>query len=389
MKNSLRTMKLTGLILAVLFASVSGYQFWEQRHFKEPVVLGQGVTEVKKLSDYSPVVKGTVNDCNVYILDSGKPGGTALLIGGTHPEEPVGNLTSSILVENATVDSGKVIVVIRANNSASLSTRMGEAYPRFFHIDTQWGVKKWRMGDRCAKPLDSWPDPEVYIHYPSGQTLAYMDIRNFNRTWPGKKDGLLVQRTNYAFMEMIRKENVDLAVDLHGAELEYPVENTIVAHEKAEAVAAMTSMILTSSVFPVPIGMEFSPKALHGLSHREIGDHSDAMSLLMEAAEPMLDRIRGITDERLLMDGKDRFVMKAGEKKLLYAPMDENGWPMKVRVARHMTTFIKELEVFSQMEPSRAIVVRGIPSYQEMVDAGLGAFFHDPSEVPSERVYYD
>ncbi len=382
-------MKLTGLILAVLFASVAGYQFWEQRHFKEPVVLGQGVTQVKKLSDYSPVVKGTVNDCNVYILDSGKPGGTALLIGGTHPEEPVGNLTSSILVENATVDSGKVIVVIRANNSASLSTRMGEAYPRFFHIKTPWGVKKWRMGDRCAKPLESWPDPEVYVHYPSGQTLAYMDIRNFNRTWPGKKDGLLVQRTNYAFMEMIRKENMDIAVDLHGAELEYPVENTIVAHEKGEAVAAMTSMILTSAVFPVPIGMEFSPKALHGLSHREIGDHSEAMSLLMEAAEPMLDRIRGITDERLLMDGKDRFVMKAGEKKLLYAPIDENGWPMEIRVARHMTTFIKELEVFSQMEPSRSIVVRGIPSYQEMVDAGLGQFFHDPSEVPSERVYYD
>ncbi len=63
--------------------------------------------------------------------------------------------------------------------------------------------------------------------------------------------------------------------------------------------------------------------------------------------------------------------------------------PMKVRVARHMTTFIKELEVFSQMEPSRAIVVRGIPSYQEMVDAGLGHFFHDPTEVPSERLYYD
>lgn len=389
MKNSLRTIKFIGLILAVLFASVAGYQFWEQRHFKEPVVLGQGVTEVKKLSDYSPVVKDTVNDCNIYIMDSGKPGGTALLIGGSHPEEPVSNLTASIFVENIKVESGRVIVAVRANNSASLSTRMGEAYPRFYHIDTSWGVKKWRMGDRCAKPLDSWPDPEVYIHYPSGQTLAYMDIKNFNRTWPGKKDGLLVQRTSYAFMKLIRKENVDIAVDLHGAELEYPVENTIVAHEKGEAVAAMTSMILTSSVFPVPIGMEFSPKVLHGLSHREIGDHSQAMSLLMEAAEPMLDRIRGITDERLLMDGKDRFVMKAGEKKLLYAPMDENGWPMKIRVARHMTTFAKELEILSQMDPAKPIVLSGVPSYQEMVDSGLGIYFHDPAKASAEKVYYD
>ncbi len=63
-----------------------------------------------------------------------------------------------------------------------------------------------------------------------------------------------------------------------------------------------------------------SRQGLHGLTHREIGDHSDAASYLIEVAEPMLDRIRGITDEELLMSGKDRFVMKAGEHKLLYAP---------------------------------------------------------------------
>ncbi len=49
--------------------------------------------------------------------------------------------------------------------------------------------------------------------------------------------------------------------------------------------------------------------------------------------------------------------------------------PMKIRVARHMTTFIKELEIFSQMDPSRAVVVKGIPSYQEMVDSGQKCLF--------------
>jgi hypothetical protein len=44
------------------------------------------ITEVKKLSDYSDSVKDSVNDANVYIFDSGVPGGTAVLIGGTHPE---------------------------------------------------------------------------------------------------------------------------------------------------------------------------------------------------------------------------------------------------------------------------------------------------------------
>ena len=88
---------------------------------------------------------------------------------------------------------------------------------------------------------------------------------------------------------MIRAQKVDVAIDFHEAELEYPVENTIVAHEKAQEVATMASMVLTAQEFEVPIGMEFSPKALHGLSHREIGDHTPAMSLLFEVAEPMLD----------------------------------------------------------------------------------------------------
>lgn len=90
---------------------------------------------------------------------------------------------------------------------------------------------------------------------------------------------------------------------------------------------------LTANTFDVPVGMEFSPTALHGLSHREVGDYSDAASYLVEVAEPMLDRIRGITDEELLMSGKDRFVMMAGDRGLLYAPIDENGWPIEKRVA--------------------------------------------------------
>ncbi|NCC97394.1 MAG: succinylglutamate desuccinylase, partial [Synergistales bacterium] len=365
---NLKSVKLAALLVAGGLVALAGSMFREHRLFQEPTVAGPGVTEVKKLSDFSPVVAGTVNDCNVYILDSGVPGGTAFLIGGTHPEEPASNLSSQLFVENAVIKQGRLIVVNRANTSASQITRNGEAYPRFYSVQAPWGEKVWRMGDRCTNALDSWPDPEVYVHYPSGQNLAYMDIRNFNRTWPGRQDGLITERTNFAMMEMIRNEKVDIVLDYHEAELEYPVENTIVTHEKGQAVAAMTSMMLTSAVFPIPIGMEFSPTALHGLSHREIGDHSDAMSLLAEVAEPMLDRIRGITDEQLLMSGKDRFVMKAGEHKLLYAPIDENGWPIDIRVGRHVTTFMTALDVFNQIDPSKAVVISGVPSYQEMVD---------------------
>lgn len=386
---NLKSIKIIILIVVLLFTGIAGYMFYEQRNYKETVVVSEGVTEIKKLSDYSDVVKGSVNDANVYVYDSGKEGGTFLLFGGTHAEEPACNLSALIFTENLKVTQGKIFVINRINPSASMTTRLGEAYPRFSHIETPWGTQKFRFGDRCSSPLDSWPDPEVYIHHTSKQNLANVDIRNANRTWPGRKNGLITERTTYAIMELIREEEVDFVLDFHEAELEYPVENTIVTHERGNDVAAMTSMILSAQVFDIPIGMEFSPKELHGLSHREIGDASEAVSYLVEVAEPMLDRIRGITDEELLMSGKDRFVMEAGKAGLLYAPIDENGWPINKRVARHVQTALSLVETNNVLNPDQMILVEGIPTYEEMMENGVGYYLTDPSSVDENRVYYE
>ena len=387
--DKLSRVKWIAVILCAASALWGGLEFYAMRHYKEPVVLGPGVTQVQKLSFYEPSLAGTVNDCNVYILDSGKPGGTALLVGGTHPEEPASNLAAPNFVENAKLEAGRLIVITRANTSGSLYSRNGEAYPSFYEIKTPWGSKTWRLGDRAGSPLDSWPDPEVYVHYPSRQLLAYMDIRNLNRCWPGRPNGLLVERTTYGMAQMIRALGVDMVVDFHEAELEYAVENTIVAHEKAQEIAAMASMMLTSTEFEVPIGMEFSPTALHGLSHREVGDHTPAMSLLYEVAEPLLDRIRGVTDQKLVLEGKDDFVVEAGKHKLLYAPIDENGWHIDVRVGRHLSTFLQCLDIFSMMNPERAITITGVPRYAEVKEKGVGSFFHDPSKATLDSVMYD
>lgn len=389
MDKKLNLIKSIALCVIAFCMAVAGYLFWEHRNYKEPVVVSEYITEVKKLSDYFDGVKGTVNDCNVYIFDSGVEGGTFLIWGSTHPEEPAGVMAASLMVENLKVTQGKVIIIDRENNSASTNTRVGEAYPRFFTYETDWGTKVWRFGDRHANQLDSWPDPEVYIHYPSGQTLANVDIRNTNRNWPGKPNGLLTERTNYAVMQLIEQEGVDMTLDFHEAELEYTVENTIVVHEKGQSVAAMVSMMLTAETFDVPVGMEFSPVALHGLSHREVGDWSDAASYLVEVAEPMLDRIRGITDEELLMSGKDRFVMMAGDRGLLYAPIDENGWPIEKRVARHVAVATKIMEVNNSVNPDQTILIEGIPTYEEIMANGLAPYYHNPETAPAERVYYD
>lgn len=381
--------KIVAVVVAVAMMAVAGTLFREHRTYKEPVVISEYVTEVKKLSDYSDAIKpGSINDCNVYIIDSGVPGGTALVWGRSHPEEPVGIIACQLFVENLKLSQGRVIIIDSLNTSASTNTRVGEAYPRFVTYECDGFTKQWRFGDRASNQLDSWPDPEVYIHYPSGQNLANVDVRNINRTWPGKKDGLMTERTNYAALEMIKKEGVNFAIDFHEAELEYSVENTVVFHQKGEIVGSMVTMDLTAELFDVPITANYSPEALHGLSHREIGDYSDCVPYTFEVAEPMLDRIRGITDEALAMEGKDRFVMMAGEHGLLYSPIDESGWPIEKRVARHIATTLKTIEWNNMINFDQTITVEEFPSYEELCES-LAPFFHNPETADPSRVYYD
>ena len=201
----------TGLgLLGLLLLVTSGKSFYDGRHLKEPVVVSEGVAEVKKLSSYFPGIEGSVNDCNLYFLEGKEPGATLCVLGGAHPEEPGGQLAAWLFAENAMMKKGRLIVVLSANRSATTVTRLGGAYPPDFTINTPWGGETFRLGDRWSNPLDQWPDPEVYIHYPSGQYLAYSDSRNLNRCWPGRPNGSLTEKTCFAFMEMIRNEKVDV-----------------------------------------------------------------------------------------------------------------------------------------------------------------------------------
>jgi hypothetical protein len=380
--------KFTFCALGLALMAFAGASFYQSRHLKEPVVLSPGVTQVKRLSDYFSGIKGTINDSNVYIIEGSKPGGAILILGGSHPEEPGSRLTTWIFTENAVVDQGKLIIINSANRSATTVTRIGGAYPPDFSIPTSWGEQKFRMGDRWSNPLDQWPDPEVYIHYPSRQELAYVDIRNLNRTWPGRSNGTLTEKTCFAMTQLIRKEKVDIVIDLHEAELQYPVISTIVAHQKGQDLAAMASMMI-SSTEEFSIGMEYSPYALRGLSHREIGDHTEAISLLLEAPEPFLDATRGRTDRALLLEGKDEFVVKAGKHGLLFEKMDENGWPIDVRVGRHCSTILQILELWTEENPDKAVEVRAVPRYSEVIEKGIGHFLRDPAKGDPKRIYYE
>lgn len=388
MTTALAVRKTILAALAAALLAAAGWSFSAHRALQEPVVLGPGVASVKKLGDYFEGVRGTVNDINLYVIEGQEPGGTAFVLGGTHPEEPAGRLAAWLIVGHARPEKGRLIVALSANRSASRVTRPGAAYPATYTIPTAWGGQTFRMGDRWSDPLDQWPDPEVYIHYPSGQYLAYMDVRNLNRAFPGRPDGSLTERTTFALMEMIRREQVDVAIDLHEAELQYPVISTIVTHQKGQELATMVSMTLTD-LDGFKIGTEFSPRNLHGLTHREIGDHSQAVSLLFEAPQPFLDATRGRTNADVLLSGQDEFVVRAGQAGLLFEKIDEHGWPIAVRVGRHTSSVAQTLDTWSEDHPDRAIVMRGIPRFAEVTRQGVGFYLPDPARAPVSRLAFE
>ena len=72
------------LVLALVFAVPAALDFKAMQK-REPIAENEAVTETRMLSEYCEGLKGTPADTEIYILDSGVPGGTFLIFGGTHP----------------------------------------------------------------------------------------------------------------------------------------------------------------------------------------------------------------------------------------------------------------------------------------------------------------
>ena len=137
--------KSAGLAVTAAALILGGFQLYGHRHHRLPIVAGPGVTRIAALSDYGPGLKGTMADTPVFFLEGGNPGGKALILGNTHANEPDGILSTLIVLENAVVESGTIIIIPQFNHSASRTTRPGDGYPLYFEIETPWGEKRFRM----------------------------------------------------------------------------------------------------------------------------------------------------------------------------------------------------------------------------------------------------
>jgi predicted deacylase len=381
----------TKIVLAVLIGVLTvlgAVPLFKHRHNQVPVVAGPGVTRVIKLSDFAPGLKGSMADTNIYVLEGKEPGGKALLMSNTHANEPAGLLATLIMIENAVVEKGTLYIIPEFNASAGRNTKPGDGYPLYYDIPTAWGAKRFRMGNRDASPLEAWPDPDVYIHYPDKQLLSYLDVRNTNRTWPGRPDGPPMERVTFAAMELLRKDKINVAVDMHGAETMFPVTNCIVAPQKSAKIATLVSMTV-KAMEGFDNHVEPSPGNFRGLSHREIGDFSDTLPFLLEAPIPFLDQPTGPKTVKLLLDGKDPFLVSLAKENRLFVPYDENGWPIEKRVGQHTSVVLEILRQFSKKTPDAALRVSGVPRYADLVKNGVGFYFHDPAKADPKSIHYE
>ena len=372
--------KITGIVmifLSLVIAFVAGKEFLKTREL-EPIVKGDGVTSMQKLSDYLPDLKGTRGDSDIYILQGKEPGGSVLILGGTHPNEPAAFLTTVLLVENLKVDKGTVYIIPRANGSAMSHNDPQEASPQRFTIKTPYGERWFRFGSRATNPLDQWRDPDVYIHAASGQKLSGNETRNLNRAYPGRADGTYTEKVAYAITELIKKNDINMEIDLHEASPEYPVINAIVAHERAMPISSQ--VVMNMEFEDIQIGLEPSPPSLHGLSHRELGDYTNTYAVLMETANASQGRLRGKTDENLVLTGKDPTYVKAQKIGRLFVPYDENGHPIEERVGRHLTGVVQHINVMGENEPDKEIIIEGLPSYEDLQKNGVGAYLKEVKE---------
>lgn len=351
------------LALAVAIMIYTGMNFMAARDIPWPEQ-GPSVTDIKLLSDWYPGLKDTNGDTWVYVLQGQKPGGKMLVLGGTHANEVSGYMSAFTFIETAVVEEGTVYVIPYTNHSAMTHNDPGEGNLQYFTLQTKSGQRTFRYGSRATNPVDQWPDPDVYVHYPSGQQLSGSETRNINRGYPGREDGNLTEQMAYGVASLIRAENVGLTFDLHEASPEYPVINATVAHQNAMDIASEGCMNLLMQ--GINMALEVSPINFHGLTHRELGDYTETMALLMETANASQGRLRGATTLNQVLGGWDDCYVLSQKLGMLYVPWDENGHPIEERCGRHLQGIYEYSQAYNNAHPDTPITYSGVPGYAEL-----------------------
>jgi len=327
--------------------------------FSHEIRPGPGVSSVGWLSDYQPGLSGTPGDTRVYVLEGSEPGGTAVVVGGTHGNEIAGILTAVLLVERARVLRGRLIVVPHANNSAMSAEDTERSGPVWIVVKTPAGSRRFKYGARRTRPEHQGaPDPACYRHPASTEELDGEEARNLDRAYPGDPSGPLTQRIAAGILKLLIDEGADLAFDLHEAGPTSRLAWMIVAHPKNIDMAALAVLQLEEA--GVEMKLEPSSETFRGLSHREWGDETTARAFLFETPNPG-------------QASKAVRARVAGDSSL----------SLERRVGVQLSTLRAVLDAHGQTVPAPLRIELGnLPTLAEIERAGLGAFLAVPSVSP-------
>lgn len=350
---------LLGLVIIVVIAASILAKQGRVMDFIKP---GPGVNQIKKLSDYYGKLRGTPGDTPVYILEGEKPGGTALVLGGTHPPEVAGTMAAILFIENAFVKQGRVIIIPRANNSAASyipSIGVFAGTPAGYSISNKNGHPRYfRMGNRMTNPVDQWPDPDFYCTIAGSLCLRGGESRNLNRSHPGNPKGTYTEKVAWGIIELIRKENIAVSYDIHEANPGSFLASLLVANplKKENGVSGLelaTIAAMDLEMQDISMRPERSSETFRGLSHREWGDFSNTFSFLSETENPEWKRT-GPFDPLSL----------------------DKEFPLKERVGRTIRTILAVIEAYSMTFPGQEITVEGMPEYQDLLENGLSYYLN-------------
>lgn len=372
-----RVFKIVVLAVMAFFAFLSSLCFVRERTSYDTFVPSSSYSYTVRLSDYDSSLLGTKMDAPVFVFDSGIKGADVFIMGGTHPNESGGILSAIIIMENIELESGRVFVLPVANMSAYLNTLPGYGYPEYYTLQTEWGEKSFKVGSRVASPLDQWPDPPFYVHYPSAQRLSYEEARNINRTFPGRRNGSPLERSSNAIMTLLEKEGIDYAFDLHEASVTYPVNLDIVAPEISFDIAYLSALMLEEK--GISLRVEATSSSNKGYTHSEWARVDGVHPFLIEVPTPFIDRTPGAMTGKMIVSGKDEFLYKVAEYGYSGVDYPEDGISISERVAIHVATIDKCLEIAGQFNPDNAIEIK-LPSYEEIKEKGVGSFLHEEKE---------
>jgi predicted deacylase len=365
------------IAVALLFAIMASVDFIAMRK-AEPIADNPGVTEIRMLSEYCEGLEGTALDTEVYILDSGKPGGTLLVLGGTHPNETASYLAAIAMVENLTCTQGRLFIIPWTNKSGFTHTSPLDGMQDFFNIELDDGsVRKFRVGNRLTNPVDQWPDYTYYMGS-SGRQLEgteIAEIRNVDRLYYGNENGVLTEMVCAGIYNLINEEGVDLTMDMHEGSPEFLYLDCVMVNQKADNQTAMSiaqGMALDMQFDDLDMRAEYSGVKSYGLSHRSLGDNTASMMTLMETYNPSMGPLHGKMDDDLIVNGNEPNYVQAHLDGYVYFDVPEDGYPLVERVARHVTCITYLAQEYGAVYKDRAIAFEGLGSFSDMVSAGLG-----------------